>query len=410
MRIEWFVVKQLKKRMQKIIKDIIKRIIYFFYSLWNLFNFLIFDLKKISQADIVCFFPYYHTGGAEKVHLNIVKALAPKKVCVIFTLNSATKNFQEQFKDNAQCIEINPMLNKRNSFVIRLLKKSIYKTINTSNNCKTVFGCNSVYFYQILPFISNKITRIDLFHNFFENDSRENDIINSVSLITHRIVINDAAKQDILRYYYRNQVDCNYYNNIKIIGNGIELDSDAYCQKQESVFKIGFIGRWCFEKRPLLFLEIAKKVKSKYPLISFVIAGTGMKSNLGIILEAGVDFLGEITDKFILNQLYKELNVVLLPSIYEGFPLVIMEAMSHGVIAISTQLDGISEHISNNENGILVNESDETKIIEKFCNSIFQIIEDTKYRNDLSYSSFLYAQEHFSIEKFNESYQKLFSS
>ncbi len=393
--------------MDKIIKDIIKIVIYFFYGLWNLFKFLIFDLKKISQADIVCFFPYYHTGGAEKVHLNIVKALAPKKVCVIFTLNSATKNFQEQFKANAQCIEINPILNKRNSFINLLLKKSICKTINTSNSCKTVFGCNSVYFYQILPLITDKIARKDLFHNFFENDSRENDIINSVSLITHRIVINDAAKQDILKYYHRNQVDCNYYNNIKIIGNGIELDNDAYYQKQESVFKIGFIGRWCFEKRPLLFLEIAKKVKSKYPLISFVMAGTGMRSNLDIILEAGVEFLGEITDKSILNQLYKELNMVLLPSIYEGFPLVIMEAMSHGVIAISTRLDGISEHITNNENGVLINEFEDNKIVEEFCNSIFQLIENQKYRNDLSYSSFLYAQEHFSIEKFNEAYQKI---
>ena len=405
--IEWFVVKQLKNRMYKIIKNILKNVIYLFYGLWNLFKFLFFDLKKIKKADVVCFFPYYHTGGAEKVHLNIVKALAHKNVCVIFTLNSATKNFQEQFNANANCIEINPILNKRNSFVIRLLKKSIYKTINRSKNCKTVFGCNSVYFYQILPFISDKIARIDLFHNFFENDNRENDIINSVSLITHRIVINDAAKQDILKYYYRNQVDYNYYNNIKIIRNGIELDNDAYCQKQESVFKIGFIGRWCFEKRPLLFLEMAKKVKSKFPLISFVMAGTGMRSNLDIILEAGVEFLGEITDKSILNQLYKELNMVLLPSIYEGFPLVIMEAMSHGVIAISTRLDGISEHITNNENGILINEFEDNKIVEEFCNSIFQLIENQKYRNDLSYNSFLYAQEHFSIEKFNESYQKI---
>lgn len=408
--IEWYVVKQLKNVMYKKIKDIIKKIIYFFHGFSGLFNFLIFDLKKIRQADIVCFFPYFHTGGAEKVHLNIVKALASKKVCVIFTLNSATKNFQEQFKANAQCIEINPILNKRNSFVNSLLHKTIYNTINKANNCKTVFGCNSVYFYHLLPFISDKIARIDLFHNFFENDSRENLIINSIPYINHRIVINDAAKQDILKYYHKNQVDHNYYNNIKIIGNGIELDNDAYCQKQDSLFKIGFIGRWCFEKRPLLFLEIAKRVKSKYPFISFVMAGTGMRSNLDIILEAGVEFLGEITDKFILNQLYKELNVVLLPSIYEGFPLVIMEAMSHGVIAISTQLDGISEHITNNENGILINEFDEEKIVAEFCTKILQLVENTKYRNDLSYNSFLYAQEHFGIEKFNESYQKILSS
>lgn len=393
-----------------IIKNILKSVIYFFYGFWNLFKFLIFDLKKIKQADIVCFFPYYHTGGAEKVHLNIVKALASENVCVIFTLNSATKNFQEQFKANANCIEINPILNKQNSFVNSLLKKSIYKTINNSNNCKAVFGCNSIYFCQILPFISNQIARIDLFHNFFENDSREKDIINSASLITQRVVINDTAKQDILKFYEKYQLDFRYYDKVVIIENGIELDNDAYCQKQDSVFKIGYIGRWCFEKRPLLFLEIAKKVKNKYPLVSFVMAGTGMRSNLDLILDAGVEFLGEITDKTILNQLYKELNIVLLPSIYEGFPLVIMEAMSHGVITISNRLDGISEHITNNENGILINELEENKIVEGFCNSIFQLIENVKLRNDLSHTSFLYAQTHFSIEQFNTNYRKLFSS
>ena len=123
MRIEWFVVKQLKNRMYKKIKKSLKNVIYFFYGLWTLFLLLIFDLEKIKQSEIVCFFPYYHTGGAEKVHLNIVKALSPKKVCVIFTLNSATKNFQDQFNANANCIEINPILNKKNLFVNSLLKK-----------------------------------------------------------------------------------------------------------------------------------------------------------------------------------------------------------------------------------------------------------------------------------------------
>lgn len=406
---EWFVVKQLKKRMFKIIKDLIKSILFLFFGLWNIFKFYIFDLKKIKQAEIVCFFPYYHTGGAEKVHLNIVKASAPKNVCVIFTLNSATINFQEQFRANAQCIEINSIVNKRNSFVNCLLKKCIYKTINKSNKCKAIFGSNAIYFYEILPFISSKIVRIDLFHNFFENDSRERNVANSAPMITHRIAINNAAKKDILKFYKKYKVDCSYYDNILIIENGIELDNDTYYQKQENLFKIGFIGRWCFEKRPMLFLEMARKVKDRYPMVSFVMAGTGMRSNVDLIFDSGVEFLGEIKDKAVLNQLYKELNIVLLPSIYEGFPLVIMEAMSHGVIPISSHLDGISEHITNGENGILINELDEIKIVEEFCKSIFQLIKDSKFRNNLSYNSFLYAQEHFRIEKFNQSYQKLFS-
>lgn len=395
--------------MFKIIKDLIKSILFLFLGLWNIFKFYIFDLKKIKQAEIVCFFPYYHTGGAEKVHLNIVKALAHKNVCVIFTLNSSTTNFQEQFRVNSQCIEINSIVNKRNSFVNYLLKKCIYTNINKSNNCKAIFGSNAIYYYEILPFISSKIVRIDLFHNFFENDNREINVAHSAPMITHRIAINDTAKKDILKFYMKYQVDPCYYDNILIIENGIERTNDTYCQKQEKLFKIGFLGRWCFEKRPMLFLEMARKVKDRYPIVSFVMAGTGMRSNLDLILDSGVEFLGEITDKAVLNQLYKELNIVLLPSIYEGFPLIIMEAMSYGVIAISTKLDGISEHITNDENGILINEIEENKIVKEFCNSIFQLIENKKTRNDLSHNSFLYAQEHFRIEKFNESYQKLFS-
>ena len=69
----------------------------FYSGLYNFFNFLVFDLVKLKKAKTVCFFPFYHTGGAEKVHLNIVKALAPQNVCVVFTLNSATENFKTEF-------------------------------------------------------------------------------------------------------------------------------------------------------------------------------------------------------------------------------------------------------------------------------------------------------------------------
>lgn len=387
--------------MKKIMKDIMN----FYSGLYNFFNFLVFDLVKLKKAKTVCFFPFYHTGGAEKVHLNIVKALAPQNVCVVFTLNSATENFKTEFYKHAHCIEINSILNKRNSWVNYLLKKAIYTTINNSKHCKTLFGCNSMYYYELLPFISPSIALMDLFHNFFENDSREKVLIDTVSFMSKRIVINEAAKIDMLQFYEKNKVDHGYYSKILIIGNGIELDIGGYVPKSKDIFKIGFLGRWCFEKRPLLFLEIAKKVQMKYPLVSFVMAGTGMKNNLELISEAGVDFLGEITDKKVLNQLYKELNVVLLPSLYEGFPLVAMEAMSYGVITIATKLDGICEHITHGTNGILIDETEEIKIVEKFSQSIFRLIEEENFRVNLSRNSFLYAHDNFSIDKFNKDYQ-----
>ena len=410
MRIEWFVVKQLKNRMYKKIKKSLKNVIYFFYGLWTLFLLLIFDLEKIKQSEIVCFFPYYHTGGAEKVHLNIVKALSPKKVCVIFTLNSATKNFQDQFNANANCIEINPILNKKNLFVNSLLKKSIYKTINTSNNCKTVLGSNATYFYKILPFISNQITRIDLFHAFGKPDGRELEVVDSVKYIDKRIVINQNTKKDLLEIYAHNNVATKHNEVVQIIENGIAIENNEFSSKDSSAIKIGFVGRWSDEKRPEIFLEIAKQVRLKNSSIEFYMVGIGMKSNIDSINEAGVFFLGEITNVKELAAFYEPLSFLLITSEYEGFPMVIMESMAQGVISISTNVGGISEHITNNENGILINELEDNRIVEEFCNSIFQLIENKKLRNDLSYNSFLYAQTHFSIENFNTNYRKLFSS
>ncbi|MFV8346502.1 glycosyltransferase family 4 protein [Flavobacterium sp. ZB4P13] len=391
-------------------KSKVKKIVYFFYGFWNFLSFLVFDSKKIRNAEIVCFFPFYQTGGAEKVHLNIIKALAHKNVCVIFTLNSATKNFQEQFKANAQCIEINLILNKRNTFVSRLLKKSIYKAINTSNNCKAVFGSNATYFYQILPFISDQIARIDLFHAFSKPDSRELEVVNSVKYIDKRVVINQNTKKDLLKIYACNNIGTQYHKVIQVIENGIAIENHEFSSKDYSTIKVGYVGRWSDEKRPELFLAIAKSIKSKYPSISFVMAGTGMKSNLNLITDAGVDFLGEITDKKILNELYDELHFLILPSIYEGFPLVIMESMAYGVIPIATDLDGIREHITSDYNGILINESDEVKIIQAFCNSITQFIENPEMRNNLAENCFSYAHKNFGLEKFNFSYQKLLNS
>lgn len=389
-------------------KSKVKKIVYFFYGLWNFCKFLVFDFKKIKEAEIVCFFPFYQTGGAEKVHLNIIKALTHKNVCIIFTLNSATKNFREQFKANAQCIEINPILNKRNLFVSRLLKKSIYKTINTSNNCKAVFGSNATYFYQILPFISDQIARIDLFHAFSKPDSRELEVVNSVKYIDKRVVINQNTKKDLLEIYACNNIRTQYYKGIQVIENGIEIENHEFSSKDYSTIKIGYVGRWSDEKRPECFLEIAKQIKDFSYVVEFYMIGIGMKSNIDRINEAGVTFLGEITNEKELADFYEQLSFLLITSEYEGFPMVIMESMAHGVIPICTNVGGISEHITSAVNGVLIDEMNEENIINAFCNAIKALVLDDNKMGILSQNAFYYAQKNFTLESFNVNYKKLF--
>ncbi len=347
----------------KYFKSIIKKGINTFYALFNYAFFLIKDYRKIKNCECLFFFPYYHTGGAERVHVNILKAIEGKNCTVIFTMGSATKSFHDAFKSSAKLIELNPILNKRNKWINIVLQKSIVKAINTSNSLKNVFGCNTNYYYQILPKLSSKINKSDLFHAFEQSDPRILDVVTSANCINNRIVINLKAKNDIITFYKLHNVNEKLIDKIEVIQNGIELNQNSYSNKNESIIKIGFIGRWSTEKRPELFLEIAKRIKAKVSNIEFVMAGTGMKSNIDLIHSADVTFLGEITEKEKMNDLYKSLHFVLITSVYEGFPMVMMEAMSYGVIPITTNVGGINEHIIHNENGLLINAKHEDEIV-----------------------------------------------
>lgn len=387
----------------------IKKIYKLLLACFNLIKFIFLDLNKIKNAEIVFFFPFYHTGGAEKVHANIINAVKEKKCTVIFTKGSATKSMFQYFEGICEIIELNLILNKKQNWISNTLEKSIIASINQSKSLKSIFCCNSEYFYQFMPKLDPSIKINDLFHNFFENDSREQSVVNSVEYITNRIVINEAAKKDLMKIYEKNRIPTSFQKNIKIISNGIKLAKSSTINKDKANIKIGYIGRWCFEKRPELFLSIAKKVRSNYPSVSFIMVGPGMRSNIDLINNAGVEFLGEITNEQSLNKLYNELHFIVLPSIYEGFPMVIMEAMACGVIPITTNLDGICEHIVSSYNGILIDQLTEEKIVEAFYDAITLLLESSDLRNDLSMNCFSYAHEHFGIEKFNKSYQELLS-
>lgn len=389
------------------LKTYIKNVVNTVYAILNYVCFLIRDYPKIKNCECLFFFPYYHTGGAEKVHINILNAISEKKCTVVFTMGSATKSLYNEFRNSAKIVELNSILNKRNKWINEHLQKSIVGAINKKSTVKIVFGCNNSYYYQLISNIKATINKFDLFHAFEENDSRISDVVSSVSSIDKRIVINLKAKNDIIAFYKSHNISDRYIKNIKIIQNGIELSEKIYSNKNDNAVKVGFVGRWSHEKRPELFLEIAKKIQSKVSNIEFVMVGTGMKNNIDLINKAAVNFLGEITNEEKMIDLYKSLHFIAITSTSEGFPMVVMEAMSHGVIPISTNVGGIYEHIAHQKNGLLVNAINEDAIIDQFCEAVLYLTNHLSEKNKMSKAAFDYARENFGIEKFNKAYQEL---
>jgi len=376
-------------------------------ALLKLLSFFALELKRIKKAKAVFFFPFYHTGGAEKVHLNIVKSLNDVETCIFFTGQSTSNNFKSQFNIYANCFEIFELLH-RNYFVRNLFIKTLAKQLNKSKELNTVFGCNTIFFYELLPKLNSSIKKIDLIHAFSKPDyGIEIASLPFVAHLNHRVVINFKTKEDC-KLLYQEKGLMDYFDKVMIITNGINIDNNDFLRKTGGSFTVGFIGRGSKEKRPELFIEIAKRVRETHPDIRFVMVGSYLEPYNEMIELAGITNFNEIVDEKALEEIYKSLHLILITSYREGFPLVIMEAMSYGVVPISTNVGGISEYILNNYNGVLIKDEKNTDmIVTSFVKQIGELYQNQTMLNAIAENAYFYAKNEFGIRNFNVKYNSL---
>lgn len=370
----------------------------------KLFFFLVKELKKIRNAEIVFFFPFYHTGGAEKVHVDIVNCFKEKNTYIFFEGESFSDSNKKEFIKDSDYFEVFDFLN-RNKYIRKIFLLYLSKTINKSKSIITLFACNSLFFYKLIPCIRKNINKIDLTHAFSYPDvGGEITSLPYVSHLTKRIVINKKTYLDFKELYHKNDLDY-YLDRIKIIPNGISINENSFKLKETKKIKICFVGRWSKEKRPELFLKIANRQKQQDSKFEFYFIGTDNENNQRKIKENNVINIGEIKSSKDLERLYKDFHLILITSYREGFPLVLMEAMRLGVVPICTNVGGINEHIINGENGFLIkNNLNEETIIKDFLEVINSVELNTNYCK-LSLKAYNYAKENFNFQKFENSYR-----
>lgn len=376
-------------------------------ALVKLLFFILSERNKIKKAELLFFFPYYHTGGAEKVHLDIVNAVKDKKVYILFTDLSSSEKYKAKFQKLGATYAVYEFLN-RNYFVKNTFTAFLVKQINKSPKIQTIFACNSMYFYELLPKLTTKAKIVDLMHAFSKPDyGLEIFSLPLVSKIDVRIVINKKGVDDFSELYATHNLS-KYLNRVKIIPIVLNKIEASVLPKKGNEFKVGYVGRWAKEKRPELFLAIAKEVCKQNKEIVFFMAGPNMQEESITASKANVFCKGEITNENELLQFYDNLDVLLITSYREGFPVVIMEAMSKGVIPITTNVGGIPEHIVTNENGFLVNNSMEEKdIVNTFVTFIMYLYEHKKVKETLSNNAHSYALRNFAPNVFDEKYREI---
>jgi len=97
-------------------------------------------------------------------------------------------------------------------------------------------------------------------------------------------------------------------------------------------------------------------------------------------LRTRVHFVGRIDEEAVLAEWYARSDILVLPSLWEGYGIVLLEAMSFGLPVIATRVGGIPEIVSDGRNGLLV----EAGNVPDLARAMRYLIEHPEYARTLS--------------------------
>lgn len=131
--------------------------------------------------------------------------------------------------------------------------------------------------------------------------------------------------------------------------NGIEPDEVAACEKprKPGPVTVAALGRVTPARAPEDFVRIAETVKAAMPDVRFIWIGWG---------DGGsdkVEWLGGMTREEALSTLSEEADIVLHPSLWEGLPMALLEAMALGKPVVAREIIGCKDAVVHGETGYL---------------------------------------------------------
>jgi glycosyltransferase involved in cell wall biosynthesis len=130
---------------------------------------------------------------------------------------------------------------------------------------------------------------------------------------------------------------------------------------------LGVVANLIAYKGHRFLLEACHLVKQRYPRFVVLLIGEGpCRSELerlakDLHLEAEIRFLGARQD---VPRLLSVVGMVVLPSLHEGLPNAILEAMAAGKPVVATRVGGIPEAVVHGETGLLVPPADPGALAE----------------------------------------------
>jgi glycosyltransferase involved in cell wall biosynthesis len=195
-------------------------------------------------------------------------------------------------------------------------------------------------------------------------------------------------------------------DKIVIVPDSVDISRFENLQKSSFKSKPGigsdfvlFVGRLAKNKGLEYLIGSVPEVLQRFPDTKFVLIGEdegmlqkllGLADNLRV--EDKVLFLGALDDEDV-SQAYMDCSVFVLPSEFEAFGIVLIEAMAAKKPCVATRVGGIPYVLKDAETGILVDYADKHQLAEAICD----FLGDEKKRTTFGRAGRRRVEENFTV-------------
>jgi glycosyltransferase involved in cell wall biosynthesis len=345
-------------------------------------------------------------GGAEKVVMQLCELMQSncEKIVVCSCGGSYAKQLESMGISHYTVDDIaekNPLTMFRIFLKLkRVVKEEKIDIIHTHHRI-------AAFYARLLTLFHPKIRLLYTAHNVF-NDKV---LLTRFALRkTGIIAVSNAVKENLCKFYRIPEKTVTViYNAVNVHAEPISPVPEIERYRSEGYFLVGNVARLSKQKGIPFFLEAIPKILSKNRKVMFYLIGDGEdrsfleKQIRENHLEDSVIMLGYRSD--VINVM-KQLDVIVLSSLWEGFPLTPIEAFSVGKTVVATNAGGTPEIVHNRINGLLISPRSASEIAD----AVLYLINHPEEKRQMEQNAVTYYEDKLSYPAFQSAYLSYYRS
>lgn len=363
---------------------------------------------------VVHIIPSLGMGGAERFVVDLCNSLSEfSDVYLISLYDNDDKSFVKYVSPSVQYIS----LGKKPGFDFICMKK-LYSVLKRIKPNIVNTHINALEYY--VPYMAVNSKNVRSFHTIHSKADKEsaNSFIfkfrkflykkKKVIPVTIAKTMSDSFKESYGLLGYDKQID-NGRPYVKPNKETAECIREKFL-KDKNGFVFVNVARIVPEKNQLNLVKAFKEISEEYKQSVLLILGEEKDEEISKAIKIEINnmdnkrifMLGGISN---VEDYLAASDVFVLPSIYEGMPISLIEAMSHCCIPLCSPVGGIFDMIVDGKNGLLTEGTDVNALKDGFIR-FFALEEKTEMKEN-SYKNFI---ENYDIKSTAKNYYELYES